>query len=421
MEFKSAGDVFKDKNRFADEMKRFVIDEAARFTTTGNNEAASASIDEFAEKGVRFSIEKHKRNIKEQKQILKEIELKVKDQKKDKSGKSESINQSEVELPDGVSSSPSSQEATSSNNGGSESKEKSDSGHQAQEKEKELDKKKENAKKEKNKETKKAGAKTAVAQMLRAKKELSNDLVGNKVTGDALKDGNTGLVHMLTEALNPMTYLRKLVAYVGMVIAPYILAFFAIAAVVMIIVMFLFSVLEPLAEVGEAISNFLSFFTTSEEIVNDEQSEDEINAIIDSISSMDDTQKSVVIYALSKVGYPYSQEDRASGDAYDCSSLAYYAWEQAGVDVSYGSGYPPSAAEMARMLNEDGKALTTMDLQPGDLVFYGGDGNGRYMGIYHVAIYVGNGMCVEALNTSYGVVYQALRSENTIMVCRPGS
>ena len=60
-----------------------------------------------------------------------------------------------------------------------------------------------------------------------------------------------------------------------------------------------------------------------------------------------------------------------------------------------------------------------MDLQPGDLVFYGGEANGRYMGIYHVAIYVGNGMCVEALNTSYGVVYQRLRTTNAIMVCRP--
>ena len=47
--------------------------------------------------------------------------------------------------------------------------------------------------------------------------------------------------------------------------------------------------------------------------------------------------------------------------------------------------------------------------------------NGRYMGIYHVAIYVGNGMCVEALNTSYGVVYQRLRTTNAIMVCRPST
>ena len=78
MEFKSATNVFEKKDRFADEMRRFVCDEAARFTTSGN-EAASASIDEFAEKGVRFSIEKNKRNIREQKQILVEIKQKEKE------------------------------------------------------------------------------------------------------------------------------------------------------------------------------------------------------------------------------------------------------------------------------------------------------------------------------------------------------
>ena len=36
MEFKSATNVFEKKDRFADEMRRFVCDEAARFTTSGN-------------------------------------------------------------------------------------------------------------------------------------------------------------------------------------------------------------------------------------------------------------------------------------------------------------------------------------------------------------------------------------------------
>ena len=147
MEFKSANNVFEKKDRFADEMKRFVCDEAARFTTSGN-EAASASIDEFAEKGVLFSIEKNKRNIREQKQILVEIKQKEKEQKKSKGDSS--INQSEVELADGVSSSGSS-EPSSDSKSSSDSKEKSDSGNEASKKEKEHDNKKENAKKEKSK------------------------------------------------------------------------------------------------------------------------------------------------------------------------------------------------------------------------------------------------------------------------------
>ena len=407
--FKSSNAVFKDKNCFVDDMKRFVCDEAARFTT-GGNEAASASIDEFAERGVRFSVEKHKRAIKEHKQVMKELDIQKKELLKTDI---ESIHPSEGEGGSVDSSSP------SSSNMEKDSKEKKESSNnQRSEKEKEIDSKKEAAKKEKSKEAKKAGAKVAVANLLKAKAEMSNDLSGEKVTGDAMKDGNTGMMKILTHYLNPMTYIRKLVAYLGAVIAPYILAFMAIAAVVMIIVMFIFSILQPLQEIGNAITNFLSMFTATEEYVDEGMSQTKIDEILASISA-DDTQKAAVSYALSKVGCDYDPYDRMSGTSFDCSSLAYYAWEAAGVDISFGMGYPPSAAEEAKMLERYGYSIGTMDLQPGDLVFYGGNGNGRYMGIYHVAIYVGNGMSVEALNESSGVVYQRLRTQNAIMVCRP--
>jgi len=409
VEFKSSNAVFKDKNCFVDDMKRFVCDEAARFTTD-SNEAASASIDEFAERGVRFSIEKNKRAIETQKQIIKEIDAKKQEQLKTDI---ESIHPS-GEGGSGVDSSSS----HSSNSQEKDSKQASESSHQSKEKEKEQDNKKEKAKKEKSKEAKKAGAKVAVANLLKAKAELSNDLVANNVTGDALKDGNTGLIKILSHYLNPMTYMRKLVAYIGAAIAPYILAFMAIASVVMIIVMFIFSILQPLQEIGNAISNFLSLFTATEVYIDDSMSPSEIDGILAGITA-DETQTAVVSYALSKVGCNYSQSDRDSGISFDCSSLAYYAWGSAGVDIGFGSYYAPSAAEEARQLEAHGCKLGSMDLQPGDLVFYGGAGNGRYMGIYHVAIYIGNGMVVEALNESSGVVYQRLRTTNAIMVCRP--
>lgn len=406
--FKSSGAEFKDKNCFVDDMKRFVCDEAARFTI-GGNEAASASIDEAFERGVRFSVEKNKRAIKEQKQVIKELNTQKKELLKTDI---ESIHPSEGE----DTSTDSSSHSSSKEKDVKESKESSDS--RQSEKEKEIDNKKETAKKEKSKEAKKAGAKVAVANLLKAKAEMSNDLSGEKVTGDAMKDGNTGMMKILTHYLNPMTYMRKLVAYLGAVIAPYILAFMAIAAVVMIIVMFIFSILQPLQEIGNAITNFLSMFTATEEYVDEGMSQTKIDEILAGISA-DDTQKAAVSYALSKVGCDYDQYDRMSGSSFDCSSLVYYAWDAAGVDISFGMGYPPSAAEEAKMLEQYGYSIGTMDLQPGDLVFYGGNGNGRYMGIYHVAMYVGNGMAVEALNESSGVVYQRLRTQNAIMVCRP--
>ena len=80
--------------------------------------------------------------------------------------------------------------------------------------------------------------------------------------------------------------------------------------------------------------------------------EDEINAILNEIT--DSRQKTVCSYALHRVGFPYSQDLRDSGNYYDCSSLAYYSWKDAGVDISYG-GATTAAAE-AQGLDEAGKA-----------------------------------------------------------------
>ena len=123
-------------------------------------------------------------------------------------------------------------------------------------------------------------------------------------------------------------------------------------------------------------------------------------------------------YALSKVGYPYSQELRDSGDYYDCSSLVYYAWKAAGVDISFGGSY--SAAAQAQGLEQAGKSVPLEELQPGDLIYFSYVHNGRYKNISHVAIYAGNGMIIEAANESTGVVYRNLHSRGSIVtVCRP--
>ena len=142
---------------------------------------------------------------------------------------------------------------------------------------------------------------------------------------------------------------------------------------------------------------------------------DEVNAVLSGIS--DSTQHSVISFALSKVGYPYSQDLRDSGDYYDCSSLAYYSWRAAGVDISYG-GATTAAAE-AQGLSEAGKTVTEAELQPGDLIFYSYTNNGRFMNISHVGIYAGNGKMVEAANEEKGVVYGDFHSGSAVMYARP--
>ena len=131
-------------------------------------------------------------------------------------------------------------------------------------------------------------------------------------------------------------------------------------------------------------------------------SPEQYQAIVDAIS--DENGRKVVAFALSKVGYPYSQAYRDSGNYYDCSSLAYYAWRSAGVSIMYeGSN---TAASEGKLCYDNNLLVNYDEMQPGDLIFYSYDRNGRFMNITHVAIYVGNGKVVEAANTRLGVVYR---------------
>ena len=140
--------------------------------------------------------------------------------------------------------------------------------------------------------------------------------------------------------------------------------------------------------------------------------EEEINAVLSKIT--DSRLKTVCSYALHRVGYPYGQELRDSGNYYDCSSLAYYSWKDAGVDISHG-GATTAAAE-AQGLDEAGKTVSYDRMQPGDLIFYSFTSNGRYKNISHVAVYVGDGKVVEALNENSGVVYRDVASVGKIVV-----
>lgn len=140
-------------------------------------------------------------------------------------------------------------------------------------------------------------------------------------------------------------------------------------------------------------------------------SPEQYQAIVDAIS--DANGKKVVEYALSKVGYPYSQDYRDSGDYYDCSSLVYYAWQNAGVNIMY-EGANTAAAE-GKLCYDNNYLVNYDEMQPGDLIFYSYSNNGRFFNITHVAIYVGDGKVVEAANERIGVVYRSVQSRSSIV------
>ena len=410
MAFKDSKSFSDAKKNFTNEMARFVSNEASFFSSE-DHEAASANVDAAFEKAVTYSAGKNAEKAKQHKKELRKLKASIKKDSKE-------LKASEKRLEVGK------QNIQTRKNEQFVKSETARITDNRKEVNKKLDKKKEHKKKSNNAK-KKQTAKLSVANMLRSKKNLSDEAAGGGAnTGDAFQDGKSGLVGKVLEVVNPMHYLKALMAKLAALLAPYILLFMTVAIIMVIMVALIFNVLQPLVAIGDAISDFLSGFSSEEKtFVTSSLTEDEINQII-ADAACNENEKKVLRYVLSKVGYPYSQAYRCSGNYYDCSSLAYYAWDDAGVDISFGSRYPPTAAEGARLLKNNGKSVASgegveFSLKPGDLVYYGGSDNGRYLGIYHVAIYVGNGKAVEALNEKYGVVYQNINVKDAIMVCRP--
>lgn len=136
---------------------------------------------------------------------------------------------------------------------------------------------------------------------------------------------------------------------------------------------------------------------------------------IQSSTGGDAVGQQVAQLAISKVGCSYSQANRFGPTSYDCSSLVFRLYNEAGIGYLYGM----TAADEAEYLVSHSMTVAQEDLQPGDVIFYGGSGNGRYMGIYHVSIYVGDGMQVDARGTAYGVVYREMAPSNINLYTRP--
>ena len=128
-----------------------------------------------------------------------------------------------------------------------------------------------------------------------------------------------------------------------------------------------------------------------------------------------DTGSQAVKNALARLGKPYSQAKRDSGDYYDCSSLTYYAYKEAGINLSYhGSN---TAASQGKLLYDRGCEIDYEDIQPGDLIFYSFTRNGRYQNISHVAVYAGNGYLVDASSSKGCVVFRPVYSVGKIVMC----
>lgn len=98
-------------------------------------------------------------------------------------------------------------------------------------------------------------------------------------------------------------------------------------------------------------------------------------------------RKEVADFAVQFVGNPYVWGGTSLTNGADCSGFVM------SVFASFGYELPRVAAAQYQASQQ--KEISQMEV--GDLVFYGA-------GIYHVALYIGNGKVVHALNANKGIV-----------------
>ncbi|MEW1614066.1 MULTISPECIES: C40 family peptidase [unclassified Streptomyces] len=100
----------------------------------------------------------------------------------------------------------------------------------------------------------------------------------------------------------------------------------------------------------------------------------------------------IVAFAKSQVGDAYVSGGTGP-NAWDCSGLVQAAYRTVGIDLP----------RVSQSQSTAGTQVSLDNLQPGDILYWGGAGSA-----YHVAIYVGGGEFVGAQNSSTGTVQRSM-------------
>lgn len=136
---------------------------------------------------------------------------------------------------------------------------------------------------------------------------------------------------------------------------------------------------QPTANTGAAAAQpVATASSTPTAAVNTNQNR---TSVASSTATNNNAAEAVVAAALSQVGTPYVWGGATPGQGLDCSGLVQYAYGKANVALSHYTVAQESA----------GRQVSLSDLQPGDIIFWGGVGAS-----YHDAIYIGNGQYVHA-------------------------
>ncbi|MFJ7490883.1 C40 family peptidase [Streptomyces sp. NPDC097727] len=111
-----------------------------------------------------------------------------------------------------------------------------------------------------------------------------------------------------------------------------------------------------------------------------------------SSSSATGSAASVIAFVKAQVGDAYVSGGTGP-NSWDCSGLVQAAFRSVGVDLP----------RVSQAQSTAGTQVSLSNLQPGDILYWGGTGSA-----YHVGVYVGGGQFVGAQNSSTGVVQRPL-------------
>jgi len=100
----------------------------------------------------------------------------------------------------------------------------------------------------------------------------------------------------------------------------------------------------------------------------------------------------LIAFLKAQLGKPYVYGATGPG-SYDCSGLTQAAFASIGVDI------PRTSQDQSTI----GTPVSTSALQPGDLIFWGGEGSA-----YHVGVFIGGGQYLDAANPSTPVAIHQL-------------
>jgi hypothetical protein len=288
-----------------------------------------------------------------------------------------------------------------------------------------------------SRQSRRQAARSIMAKSYKASKEGVNNAM-NQNPDNLIAAGNNGVagaaVKALNDRLNPIqklkNWLEESIRAMLTSLFAHILAIVLPLLIIVSIVVGVFSSTTGMAEnlvenIKTEVTEFLDRFKQG-----DNPSEEEIDKMVAERKDITEEEEKLLRFVFSKIGCTYitanTQEEMqwrrnaynssTNEEVYDCSSLAYFAEKEIGKDITLNR-----ACDQADALQKAGKIVPRNDtMKIGDLIYYADDKHpDRTNGVYHVAVYVGNGYVVHAAGKNKGVLYAKVSKKNLYAVYRP--